>query len=144
MADLAVCEEVNSIQVTERGSLDNVRVKGKLDRGDVAKYAIRNVLLKWGIGWLNLRPEQRRAELALEAVELLSGFCQPAGKDWKVLRKQPWSAHDCLDVVETCKFWSMDGSYGEHMVDMATETPEWKHDPIPALKRQIRRRHYGG
>lgn len=145
MSDIVAVEEtVNSIQVNERGSLENVLVKCKLDRCDIAKYAIRNVLIKWGIGWLNLRPEQRRAELALEAVELLSGYCQPRGKGWKKVRKQPWSAHDCLDIVETCKFWSMDGTYGEAMIDMAAEDPEWKHDPIPALKQQVRRMHYGG
>lgn len=137
-------ENVYSIQVNDRGSLKNVKVKCKVDRCDVARYAIRNALLKWDVGWLNLRPEQRRAELALEAVELLSGYCQPRGKEWRKLRKQPWSAHDCLDVVETCKFWSMDGTYGESMIDMAFEDPEWEHDPIPELKRRVRRLYFGG
>ena len=139
-----VCQTVKSICVDERGSLVNVKIKSKVDHCDVAKVAIQGVLIVWDIGWLNLTPTVRKGLLALEIVNLLAGQRFPHGKKWKNVGRQPWTAQDCAEVLRICKGWSHDGSYGESLIGMAAETPDWKHDPIPGLKRRIFRLHCGG
>jgi len=128
---------VDSILVNDSGEY-HVKVRCKLDHCDVARQVIRSALLIWGVGWLSLTPAQRRAELALAAVEIYSGFCQFRGKEWKRFAKQSWTARDCMEVIRICRDWSRDGSYGRNLISMSAEDPKWESDPIPALKRYTR------
>ena len=106
---------------------------------DLAKMAIRNVLLTWHMGWFNLSKGQREAELLSAITQYASGhLSNDLLSKWGKLRELNITAYECMSVLLICRSWSIDGTYGQSLVKYAEEDPEWNLDPIPYLKRFVR------
>lgn len=86
-----------------------------------ASHAIRSAMLPWGPGWERLDPETRKACLMLAIVEYMCGQSWQEDAGLPRQRGVGWDAEDCWRVLEVCKHWSMDGTYGPSLARMAAK-----------------------
>jgi hypothetical protein len=111
---------------------------------ELAKVAIRSVLLEWGMGWFNMSKEQRETALLHDITMYASGHSSIDDlRKWGELKELNITAYECMSVLLICRSWSIDGSYGHHLVKYAEETPGWDIDTIPLLKKYAKH-VYGG
>jgi hypothetical protein len=86
------------------------------------------------VAWLKIDTETRKAQLALEILELYTGHTLPDGPDWEEFRTKPWTAKDCWNALDCCHCWSSDGKYGYDLIRMATRNEKDPDDPLTKLE----------
>jgi hypothetical protein len=110
--------------------------QNKIDHCAVARRAIRYAFQTWGKAWLKIDSETRKAQLALEILELYTGHTLPDGPEWEEFRAKLWTAKDVWESLDCCRHW--DSKYGYNMIRMADRDEKDPNDPIKLLEAWFR------
>ena len=114
-----------------------------IDRYEIAKHAIRSAFLSWGVAWVKLDKETRKAYLTLAIVEYMTGMCRPYQPEWEKVGEQPWTAKDVREALSACECWSETDKrgrdFGVRLIGFAPRDEKDPNDPITLLEAHFRR-----
>jgi len=108
-----------------------------IDRYEIAKHAIRRAFLSWGVAWVKLDKETRKAYLTLAIVEYMTGMCRPYQPEWEKVGEQPWTAKDVREALSACEEAGRD--FGVRLIGFAPRDENDPNDPITLLEEHFRR-----